>query len=179
MVWLTFLEMKLTLNHANPINHGILYYRRLSFNRGRIFQKAFRKQHRHILRYPSLRRGVRGSQYAFVNSKRLQDKLNEFGIKYRHILALAPTPEIRESQKKADTQTGELKRNRDKLGQVFIKTYKENILEKFDLKLFIDELTEIDAKKVVFFCVEEKPEACHRKLVTDQLEKLGYKITHL
>jgi len=125
------------------------------------------------------RRGVRGSQYTFVNSKRLQDKLNEFGIKYRHIWALAPTPEIRESQKKADSETGELKRNRDKLGQVFIKTYKENILEKFDLKLFIDELTEMDAKKVVFFCVEEKPEACHRKLVTDQLEKLGYKITHL
>jgi uncharacterized protein (DUF488 family) len=125
------------------------------------------------------RRGVRGSQYAFVNSKRLQDKLNEFGIKYRHILALAPTPEIRESQKKADTQTGELKRNRDKLGQVFIKTYMENILEKFDLKPFIDGLDEIEAKKVVFFCVEEKPEACHRKLVTDQLEKLGYKITHL
>jgi uncharacterized protein (DUF488 family) len=125
------------------------------------------------------RRGVRGSQYAFVNSKRLQDKLNELGIKYRHILALAPTLEIRESQKKADTQTGELKRNRDKLGQVFIKTYKENVLEKFDLKLFIDELNEVGAKKVVFFCVEEKPEACHRKLVTDQLEKLGYKITHL
>jgi uncharacterized protein (DUF488 family) len=125
------------------------------------------------------RRGVRGSQYAFVNSKRLQDKLNEFGIKYRHILALAPTPEIRESQKKADTQSGELKRNRDKLGQVFIKTYMENILEKFDLKPFIDGLDEIGAKKVVFFCVEEKPEACHRKLVTDQLEKLGYKITHL
>jgi uncharacterized protein (DUF488 family) len=125
------------------------------------------------------RRGVRGSQYAFVNSKRLQDKLNEFRIKYRHILALAPTPEIRESQKKADTQTGELKRNRDKLGFAFIKGYKENILEKFDLKLFIDELTEMDAKKVVFFCVEEKPEACHRKLVTDQLEKLGYTITHL
>jgi len=125
------------------------------------------------------RRGVRGSQYAFVNSKRLQDKLNELGIIYRHILALAPTPEIRESQKKADTQTGELKRNRDKLGFAFIKTYRENILEKFDLKIFIDELTEIDAKKVVFFCVEEKPEACHRKLVTDQLEKLGYKIIHL
>jgi uncharacterized protein (DUF488 family) len=125
------------------------------------------------------RRGVRGSQYAYVNSKRLQDKLNVFGIKYRHILALAPTPEIRESQKKADIQTGELKRNRDKLGQAFIKNYKENVLEKFDFKSFIDELTEIDAKKVVFFCVEEKPEACHRKLVTDQLEKLGCKITHL
>lgn len=125
------------------------------------------------------RRGVRGSQYAFVNSKRLQDKLNGLGIKYRHILALAPTPEIRESQKKADAQTGELKRNRDKLGQAFIKTYNENVIEKFDLKLFIDGLTEIEAKKIVFFCVEEKPEACHRKLVTDQLEKLGYKITHL
>jgi uncharacterized protein (DUF488 family) len=125
------------------------------------------------------RRGVRGSQYTFVNSKRLQDKLIESGIKYRHVLALAPTPEIRESQKKADNKTGELKRNRDKLGQVFINTYKENILEKFDLNKFIDELVVIGAKKVVFFCVEEKPEACHRKLVTDQLETLGYKITHL
>lgn len=125
------------------------------------------------------RRGVRGSQYAFVNSKRLQDKLNQLGIKYQHIFALAPTREIRVSQKKADTQTGELKRNRDKLGQDFIKTYREHILEKFDFKPFIDELSEIGAKKVVFFCVEEKPEACHRNLVTDQLEKLGYKITHL
>jgi uncharacterized protein (DUF488 family) len=125
------------------------------------------------------RRGVRGSQYAFVNSKRLQDKLNQHGIKYRHILALAPTPEIRKSQKKADDETGELKRNRDKLGQVFTTAYKGNILKKFDFKPFIDELTEIEAKKVVFFCVEEKPEACHRKLVTDLLEKLGYKITHL
>jgi uncharacterized protein (DUF488 family) len=125
------------------------------------------------------RRGVRGSQYAFVNSKRLQDKLIQFGIKYRHILALAPDTEIRESQKKVDTKTGELKRNRDKLGQAFTTAYKEKIIEKFDFKAFINELTEIDAKKVIFFCVEEKPEACHRKLVTDQLEKLGYKITHL
>jgi uncharacterized protein (DUF488 family) len=125
------------------------------------------------------RRGVRGSQYAFVNSKRLQDKLNEFGIIYRHILALAPTAEIRESQKKADAQTGEQKRNRDKLGAVFIKAYKETILEKFDFKPFIDGLNETGAKKIVFFCVEEKPEACHRKLVTDKLENLGYKITHL
>ncbi len=125
------------------------------------------------------RRGVRGSQYSFVNSKRLQKKLNEFGIKYQYILALAPTAEIRESQKKADKETGELKRNRDKLGKDFIKTYKETILEKFDFISFIDELNEIGAKKIVFFCVEEKPEACHRKLVADKLENLGYKITHL
>ena len=32
------------------------------------------------------------------------------------------------------------------------------------------------ANRVVLFCVEEKPEACHRSIVTDKLEKLGYKI---
>ena len=37
------------------------------------------------------RRGVRGSEYAFVNSNYLQTKLNELDIKYAHILDLAPT----------------------------------------------------------------------------------------
>ena len=45
------------------------------------------------------RRGVRGSEYAFVNSNYLQTKLKELDIKYAHILDLAPTSEIREKQK--------------------------------------------------------------------------------
>lgn len=35
------------------------------------------------------RRGVRGSKYAYVNSKRLQIKLSELGIDYIHILDLS------------------------------------------------------------------------------------------
>lgn len=125
------------------------------------------------------RRGVRGSKYAFVNSNRLQAKLNELDIKYGHIIDLAPSTEIRELQKDADAQLGELKRDRNKLGKVFTIAYKDRILSKFDFDNFIDKLDEVGASRVVLFCVEEKPEACHRSIVTDKLEKLGYKITHL
>ena len=42
------------------------------------------------------RRGVRGAKYSFVNSNRLQEKLNELDIKYGHVINLAPTSEIRD-----------------------------------------------------------------------------------
>lgn len=125
------------------------------------------------------RRGVRGSKYSFVNSKRLQNRLSELDIKYEHVLDLAPTKEIRELQKEADIQQGELKRDRNKLGKVFTIAYKDRILSKFDLDSFIDKLDEVGASRIVLFCVEEKPEACHRSIVTDKLEMFGYKITHL
>jgi uncharacterized protein (DUF488 family) len=125
------------------------------------------------------RRGVRGAKYAFVNSNRLQEKLNELDIKYGHILDLAPTTDIRDLQKEADAQLGELKRDRNKLGKVFTIAYKNRILSNFDFDSFADKLDEVGANRVVLFCVEENPEACHRSIVTDKLEKLGYKITHL
>lgn len=125
------------------------------------------------------RRGVRGSKYAFVNSNRLQARLNELDIKYGHIIDLAPTSEIRELQKEADVQQGELKRDRNKLGEVFILAYKNRILSKFNFDNFLEKLENVSANRVVLFCVEEKPEACHRSIVTDKLQQLGYKITHL
>lgn len=125
------------------------------------------------------RRGVRGAKYAFVNSKRLQEKLNDLDIKYGHVIDLAPTKEIRELQKEADAQKGELKRDRNRLGQVFTIAYKDRILSNFDFDSFLEKLDEVGADRVVLFCVEEKPEACHRSIVADKLEKLGYKITHL
>ena len=42
------------------------------------------------------RRGVRGSQYRYVNSNYLQAKLRELGINYMYIKELAPTSEIRQ-----------------------------------------------------------------------------------
>ena len=122
------------------------------------------------------RRGVRGSQYAFVNSNRLQQRLSDLKIKYAHIIELAPTSEIRNLQKESDNQKGELKRDRNKLGEVFTIAYKDRILSKFNFDSFIEKLYEMGANRVVLFCVEEKPEACHRSIVTDKLEKLGYKI---
>jgi len=125
------------------------------------------------------RRGVRGSKYAFVNSNRLQQRLIELDIKYGHIIELAPTKEIRELQKEVDFQKGELKRERQELGQVFSIEYKNRILKNFDFDSFIEKLDEIGASKIVLFCVEELPEACHRSLVTDKLHKLGYEYEHL
>lgn len=126
------------------------------------------------------RRAVRGSKYSFVNSIRLQKKLEELGIKYGHILELAPSAEIRELQKKADLEKGELKSERQALGQIFSEEYKSQILDSFDFDSFIEKLQDIGAKKVVMFCVEERPEACHRSIVTQKLKDLyNYSITHL
>lgn len=126
------------------------------------------------------RRGVRGAKYSFVNSLRLQEKLNKLNIKYRHIIDLAPSMEVRELQKEADKQKGELKRQRQELGNVFSSEYKKRILNKFDFENFIEKLENIGANRVVLFCVEERPEACHRSIVTKLLyDKYNYLITHL
>ncbi len=125
------------------------------------------------------RRGVRGAEYAFVNSHKLQEKLYVLGIRYGHILALAPTSEIRQLQKEADIQQGEQKRDRSRLGIVFSTAYQNDVLQHFDFCGFIEELERIGAENIVLFCVEEKAEACHRSLVAAELEKLGYKTIHL
>lgn len=125
------------------------------------------------------RRGVRGAKYAFVNSMRLQAKLKELDIQYEHIKGLAPTAEIRNSQKAADLQNNELKRNRSALGEVFIREYKNKIISNFNFDNFIEKLDKIGAWRVVLFCVEEKPEACHRSIVADSLKQMNYKIHHL
>lgn len=126
------------------------------------------------------RRAVRGSKYAFVNSNRLQNKLAELDIKYGHVLQLAPPKEIRELQKQADLQKGELKRERQELGEVFSTEYKHRILEAFDFDTFIEHLENVGAKRVVLFCVEENPAACHRSIVSNKLQdKYHYKVTHI
>lgn len=125
------------------------------------------------------RRGVRGAKYSFVNSKRLQAKLNSLDIEYLHIKELAPTTEIRDLQKEADNLNKETKTKRNKLGEVFTIAYKNKVLNFFEFDSFINELVKIDAKRIVLFCVEEKHEACHRSIVTTKLHEIGYKITHL
>lgn len=125
------------------------------------------------------RRGVRGSKYSFVNSNRLQQKLSDLDIKYGHVIQLAPNKKIREIQKEKDTIIGELKRDRKELGNEFKIAYTNQILSKFDFDQFIEHLERIGATRIVLFCVEELPEACHRSMVSNSLESIGYKITHL
>ena len=118
------------------------------------------------------RRGVRGSLYKYVNSNYLQAKLNDLGIDYMYIKALAPTKEIRMKQKEADKLKGETKHKRTTLGDVFIAEYQNQILNKFDLEGFVKEIESKGYKKVAFFCVEEKAEACHRSLVAKRNHRL-------
>ncbi|MCA1759786.1 MAG: DUF488 domain-containing protein [Bacteroidales bacterium] len=125
------------------------------------------------------RRGVRGAKYTFVNSKKLQAKLNQMGIRYLHVAELAPPPEMRRIQKQTDLEEKKLKRERAHLANAFIAAYKSRILKHFDFTLFINNLEKAGGEKIVFFCVEEYPEACHRSLVANEIQKLGYKIKHL
>jgi uncharacterized protein (DUF488 family) len=113
------------------------------------------------------RRGVRGSQYAFANSSRLQAGLAARGIVYRYVPELAPTTAIRERQYEADQQQGITKRTRLELGPVFKQLYTHDVLDRFstnDLRASLE-----GAHRVAFFCVEGAHAACHRSLVVNRL----------
>lgn len=118
------------------------------------------------------RRGVRGSQYKYVNSNYLQAKLQELGIKYEYIKELAPTKEIRQMQKDADQRNGETKKQRTTLGSVFASEYKRQILANFDIKNLSKRLSDLGDINVVLFCVEEHAEACHRSIVASKLSEI-------
>ena len=78
------------------------------------------------------RRGVRGSEYAFVNSKRLQQRLAELGIAYVHRIDLAPSDEARQAQYAVDEATGVRKRARTELSDAFARAYEQETLREFD-----------------------------------------------
>jgi len=118
-----------------------------------------------------LRRAVRGSQYAFANSQRLQHKLADLSIKYLHETGLAPTTEIIKLQDKFDKEHKIQRRKREELTDVFKTAYNNRILSKFDIRQFIKGLENSGTKKLVLFCVERSPNACHRSLVTDKLKE--------
>ena len=122
---------------------------------------------------------MRGAKYTFVNSKNLQTRLNQIGIRYLHSAGLAPPPEMRWVQKQADLEEKKQKRERAHLANEFVTAYKNQILNQFDFPLFINNLKKAGAEKIVFFCVEEHHDACHRSLVANEIEKLDYKIKHL
>ncbi len=125
------------------------------------------------------RRGVRGSQYAFVNSQRLQKKLQELGIYYVHAKELAPTLQIRELQKSADGASRTKKRERVGLSDAFIEAYIAEILDHYNPQTFLDEIGKT-CEIVVLFCVEREPEACHRMLAADFLaQKLDLEVEHI
>jgi uncharacterized protein (DUF488 family) len=122
------------------------------------------------------RRGLRGSEYAFANSKRLQQRLAELGVEYVHRIDLAPSTEVRRAQYAVDAASGVGKRSRTELSEAFIQAYEEQ-LHDFDPRAFLDELA--TGGPVVLFCVEREPSACHRGLVARRLAAAGAKVDHL
>jgi uncharacterized protein (DUF488 family) len=124
------------------------------------------------------RRGVRGAEYAFANSERLQQSLANLSIRYLHEAGLTPTLEIIRLQDMFDEHHKIQRRKREELGDVFKKTYREKILSQFDFQNFINGLQHENVKRIVLFCVERSAAACHRSLVTNEVKRL-YPGTHV
>ncbi|MDQ1301537.1 MAG: hypothetical protein QG637_1459 [Chloroflexota bacterium] len=125
------------------------------------------------------RRGVRGAEYSFANSERLQARLAELGIRYIHGKELAPSLETRQQQAAADQATQTAKRQRSALSPAFVVAYLRERLSAFDSAAFAATLGP-EAHVVALFCVEREPAACHRSLVADRLARdLGAKIQNL
>lgn len=126
------------------------------------------------------RRAVRGSEYSFVNSNRLQSMLEENGINYIHVIELSPTDEIRSIQKNSDQSKKIAARKRDKLDENFVNVYRKQILDKYDFNDLLRKLESLKSKRALFFCVEASPYACHRSIITGKLSSdYGFEIIHL
>jgi uncharacterized protein (DUF488 family) len=124
------------------------------------------------------RRGVRGPQYAWANSLRLQRALARAEIGYRHHLELAPTAELRQLQYAEDARQGVGKRSRLELAPAYRQGYTRQILDRADLELLTTELPDRGAASL--FCVEADPEACHRSIVAERLHtRYGIEVAHL
>jgi len=123
------------------------------------------------------RRGVRGSEYAWANSRRLQTALTEAGIGYSHLKELAPTTELRELQYQEDARLGEGKRSRTALAPEYARRYTEEILDRVDLEPIV---RWIGGSLAALLCVERDPEACHRSLIAARLERdWSFEVEHL
>jgi uncharacterized protein (DUF488 family) len=124
------------------------------------------------------RRGVRGPEYAWANSQRLQKALADAGIAYEHRRDLAPTTELRQLQYREDERRGVGKRSRSELAPEYVRRYLQEILDHVDLEPLADSLEADDL--TVLLCVERDPEACHRSLIAERLaERYGVSVSHI
>jgi uncharacterized protein (DUF488 family) len=124
------------------------------------------------------RRGVRGREYAWANSLRLQAALRLAAISYEHHRELAPTTELRQLQYREDHRLGVGKRSRVVLAGEYRRRYTEEILDRVDLACLVDRLPQDRVSALL--CVERDPEACHRSLIAERmLEDHDVSVVHL
>lgn len=118
------------------------------------------------------RRGVRGPEYAWANSLRLQALLKGVRIAYRHHRELAPSTELRQLQYREDDRQGVGKRNRHALAPEYIRRYTEEILNHADLEALIEEFPPTPEDGIAaFLCVESIAGACHRSLIATRIAR--------
>ena len=142
------------------------------------FLDALRKADVRLVLDVRQRRGVRGSEYAWANSARLQAALAEAGVGYRHEKELAPTTELRQLQYSEDAKRGVGKRSRAELAPEYRDRYLAEILDGVDLGPLVADLPGEGASALL--CVERDPEACHRSLVAERLAtEYGLPVVHL
>ncbi|HEX3804838.1 MAG TPA: DUF488 domain-containing protein [Solirubrobacteraceae bacterium] len=121
------------------------------------------------------RRGVRGTEYAWANSQRLQRLLGEARIDYEYHPELAPYTELRQLQYREDAKQGVGKRSRMQLSPEYIRTYTEEILDLMPLDPMIRRLPVHGIGALL--CVEATAEACHRSLVAHRLaDRYGFEV---
>lgn len=120
------------------------------------------------------RRGVRGAQYSFANSIRLQEMLAKNDIPYIHRLDLATPEAIMKREGVIDHEEHIARHNRDHLSDVFVADYTREVLAGFDAAAFVASLGE-DVTRVLLLCVERTAAACHRGLLAAEIVKqLGW-----
>jgi uncharacterized protein (DUF488 family) len=124
------------------------------------------------------RRGVRGTQYAWANSNRLQLRLAEAQIAYEYHPELAPDTEMRQLQYRADATEGVGKRSREHLSPEYVRAYTEEILDLVPLDPLARRLPVHGIAALL--CVEATAQACHRSLVAQRLaERFGFEVVNL
>jgi len=114
------------------------------------------------------RRGVRGREYAWANSLRLQAALAQAGIRYRHVPELAPSTELRQLQYREDDRLRVGKRSRVELAEEYRRRYLEEVLDRVYLGAILESLPD-DATSALL-CVERDARACHRSLIAARLQ---------
>src|ERR1700761_6709247 len=75
------------------------------------------------------RRGVRGTEHAWANARRLQQRLQDNQIRYVHHPELAPTTALRELQYEEVARARVGKRDRERLSDAYIARYTAEILD--------------------------------------------------
>jgi uncharacterized protein (DUF488 family) len=142
------------------------------------FLAALRSSDVRVLLDVRQRRGVRGREYAWANSLRLQEALCSAGVGYRHLPELAPTTELRHLQYAEDDRQGVGKRSRVELAPDYRERYLREIVDGVDLAPIVASMPAEGSSALL--CVEADPEACHRSLVAERLEaEYGVSVSHL